>query len=176
MPSHPLYRPPGFLLFREGIDLSAQETGGCSILKDKMILAILLKKAMFTRRFVNIMTGIKDPSGKVIVFVRDKRYPIFRIGIGKLAGPSDSLSAPGIQISSSTYQPKWTYGSKAENGKKHSITVAGNDKPSVVNIELSDFEAGQRVYEIKLPDVKSKDGASLHNRTFYYTVHAIPGA
>ncbi len=95
----------------------------------------------------------------------------FRI---QFTGDATNFSAKNISVTSSTYQPKWTYGSGAENKKTHKVTEIRNSNLSLTEIVVSDFEAGQRVYEIKLPDVKSNDGTPIHNRLFYYTVHEIP--
>ena len=83
------------------------------------------------------------------------------------------ITADSIQVSSATYQSKWTYGNKAENEAKHKVTKAEKTAARTIEISLSDF-VPEKVYEIKLPDLKSSDGSKLHNRTFYYTAHRIP--
>ncbi len=95
----------------------------------------------------------------------------FRINFTKEA---PSLDASKIEVSSATYQPRWTYGSGAENQTKHKVTAIPGSNPLATEIQLSDFGT-ERVYEIKLPDLKDADGTPIHNRTFYYTVHKIPG-
>jgi len=86
----------------------------------------------------------------------------------------EGLKAEDFAISSSTYQPRWTYGSKAENTKSHKVTELKQADPQTVEISLADFEANQRLYEFKLPELKNKAGTPIHNRLYYYTVHAIP--
>lgn len=83
------------------------------------------------------------------------------------------ISSKDISITSATYQPRWTYGSKAENQLTHKIGDVRNSNAKTVEVTVSDFKT-DRVYEIKLPELKSKDGAKIHNRLFYYTVHNIP--
>lgn len=85
------------------------------------------------------------------------------------------LAADSINVYSATYQPTWVYGGKAENKAKHEITKLTRTGARTVEIALSGF-VPEKVYEIKLPELKSADGGKLHNTTFAYTVHRIPGA
>ena len=94
----------------------------------------------------------------------------FRLNFTKDA---HDLSADSIKVSSATYHSKWTYGTEAENKATHDVTAVGKADARTVEIGVSDFVPG-KVYEIKLPDIKSTDGETLHNRTFHYTVHRIP--
>jgi hypothetical protein len=84
------------------------------------------------------------------------------------------VSAGSIKISSATYQPTWVYGGKAENKANHNVTKAMKTGARTVEITVADF-VPEKVYEIKLPDLKSAEGSKLHNSTFAYTVHKIPG-
>ncbi|MFK7849747.1 MAG: hypothetical protein AB8D78_02115 [Akkermansiaceae bacterium] len=83
------------------------------------------------------------------------------------------LNPSDLKISSATYQPRWTYGSKPENKRDHKITNLKSEGERSVSFSLSEFDS-DRLYEIKLPDLKAPNGSSLHNRTFYYTVNKIP--
>lgn len=83
------------------------------------------------------------------------------------------LEAKDIQVSSATYQPRWTYGSGPENKLDHKVTMIRHSNMKSSAFTLSDFQPG-RLYEIKIPGIKDKDGNEIHNRTFYYTVHNIP--
>ncbi len=95
----------------------------------------------------------------------------FRLGFTQDA---PEISADSIKVSSAIYQSKWTYGNDAEDEKKHKVSKAEKTGDRSVEIAVGDFVPG-KVYEIKLPDLKSADGSKIHNRVFYYTVHSIPG-
>lgn len=84
------------------------------------------------------------------------------------------LTADSVKVSSATYQPTWVYGGKAENKANHEVSKLVKTGARTVEMTLSGLVPG-KVYEIKLPDLKSADGGKLHNSTFAYTVHKIPG-
>jgi hypothetical protein len=84
------------------------------------------------------------------------------------------LSADSVKITSATYQPTWVYGGKAENKASHNVTKSTKTGARTIELAVSDF-VPEKVYEIKLPDLKSADGSKIHNSTFAYTVHKIPG-
>lgn len=79
-----------------------------------------------------------------------------------------------ISVTSAVYQPRWTYGSPAEDKRTHQITIVESNGNQSVSISLSGFEPG-RLYEIKLPELKDSEETNIHNQLFYYTVHKIPG-
>ena len=85
------------------------------------------------------------------------------------------ISMDSIGVSSATYQPRWTYGSEPENKATHKVTKSELTGARTLDIALTEFVPG-KVYELKFQDLKSADGSKIHNRTFYYTVHRIPGA
>jgi hypothetical protein len=84
------------------------------------------------------------------------------------------ITADSIRISSATYQPTWAYGGKAGNKAKHEATRIVKTAARTLDITVSGL-VPDKVYDIKLSDVKSSDGSKLHNTTFAYTVHRIPG-
>lgn len=88
-------------------------------------------------------------------------------------GDVPDLSANSIQVSSATYQPTWVYGGEAQNKQQHTVNKAAKTGAHTVEISISDF-VPEKVYEIKLPDIKSTDGSMLNNKIFHYTVHKIP--
>lgn len=90
-------------------------------------------------------------------------------------GDVSDLAPDSIQVSSATYQPTWVYGGTAQNQKKHTVTGSVKTDGRTVEISVSDF-IPEKVYEIKLSDLKSADGSTLYNKTFNYTVHKIPCA
>lgn len=76
----------------------------------------------------------------------------------------------GIRVSSFTYQSRWTYGSPMENKRDHKITVGGTGP--TLDLAVEGLEAG-RVYEIRLPELASKDRGKLRHRTLYYTANRL---
>jgi len=84
------------------------------------------------------------------------------------------IKASDISVTSAVYQPRWTYGSPAEDKRTHQITIVESNGNQSVSISLSGFEPG-RLYEIKLPELKDSEETKIHNQLFYYTVHKIPG-
>ena len=90
------------------------------------------------------------------------------------APPESELAAKDIWIESATYQPKWTYGSEAENKKLHKVAKVTKTNDLTYDLALEDFQAGKN-YHIKLPKYKDAEGTTLHNQEFHYTAHRIPG-
>jgi hypothetical protein len=84
------------------------------------------------------------------------------------------IKASDISVTSAVYQPRWTYGSAAEDKRTHQITKIESNGKQSVTISLSGFEPG-RLYELKLPEVKDSEETKIHNQLFYYTAHKIPG-
>ncbi|QTN33625.1 hypothetical protein HZ994_15345 [Akkermansiaceae bacterium] len=84
------------------------------------------------------------------------------------------IAADSVKVSSAVYQSKWTYGNSAERQESHKVGKSSRSGARSIDITLSGFVAG-KVYEIKLPELVSADGSKLHNRTFHYTAHNIPG-
>jgi hypothetical protein len=86
--------------------------------------------------------------------------------------PKEAIKKDNFSFESFTYQSKWTYGSDMEDKKKHSVTSLRAVDSNSVELELDALEAG-RIYRLKLQDFDSAFGATLHNRTFYYTANHI---
>lgn len=84
-----------------------------------------------------------------------------------------SLKTDDFEITSATYQPRWTYGSKPEDQRNHPVTQIQPVGKKSVSISLADFQPG-RLYEFKPPSLKAPEGTEIHNPLFYYTVHRIP--
>jgi hypothetical protein len=85
----------------------------------------------------------------------------------------DSLKDAKIwNISSFTYQPKWTYGSPPEDKQEHQASIAASDARSVTL--KFDGLAKRRVYRIAFPKLESPDGSPLQNNLAFYTVNSIP--
>ncbi len=89
------------------------------------------------------------------------------------APPESEIAAKDIWIQSATYQPKWTYGSGAENEERHAVTEVRKVDGTTFDITLENFKAAKN-YHIKLPKYKDASGTTLHNQEFHYTVHNIP--
>lgn len=106
----------------------------------------------------------------------DKIFDVDRVSIQpdgfliSFTGEPSKLEG-GISIDSFTYQSKWTYGSPEADKKKHEVTI--NPAENSLKLIVQDFQPG-RVYQINLPDYKSKDGESLRNRLVYYTANQLP--
>ncbi len=87
--------------------------------------------------------------------------------------PPQEIKPTDITISSSTYQSRWTYGSQPENQINHTVSNLKTENPNTISISLTDFQPG-RLYEIKLPKIKTTQGTEIQNQTFYYTANKIP--
>ncbi len=90
------------------------------------------------------------------------------------AAPDSDPAAKDISVDSATYQPKWTYGSGADNEESHKVTKVTKSGDHTYDISLENFKAGKN-YRIKLPKYMDASGTILHNREFHYTAHNIPG-
>lgn len=88
-------------------------------------------------------------------------------------GEIPETQASEIRVTSAVYQPRWTYGSAAEDKRDHEVTNVRAEGPKALRLSLSGFEPG-RLYEIHLPELSDWQGSPIHNRLFYYTVHVIP--
>lgn len=88
-------------------------------------------------------------------------------------GEIPEIQASEIRVTSAVYQPRWTYGSAAEDKRDHEVTNVRAEGAKVLRLSLSGFEPG-RLYEIHLPELNDRHGSAIHNRLFYYTVHVIP--
>ncbi|MGC4016985.1 MAG: hypothetical protein QM755_21095 [Luteolibacter sp.] len=77
------------------------------------------------------------------------------------------------KFASFTYQPKWTYGSDAEDKKSHEVTSISRDGSRTIEVKLADFQPG-RVYQLDLPEAEAADHSPLQNRLFYYTANELP--
>lgn len=76
------------------------------------------------------------------------------------------------ELSSFTYQSKWTYGSDQEDKKEHKVKVAASDAKSVT-LKV-DGLAERRVFRITFPKCDSTDGSPLQNNLAFYTVNKVP--
>jgi hypothetical protein len=86
--------------------------------------------------------------------------------------PAQLKDAKVWDISSFTYQSKWTYGSDPEDKKEHQASIAASDAKSVTL--KFDGLAKHRVYRIAIPKHDSLDGSPLQNNLAFYTVNAVP--
>ena len=86
--------------------------------------------------------------------------------------PTKLKDAKEWDISSFTYQSKWTYGSDPEDKKEHKASIAASDAKSVTL--KFDGLAKHRVYRIAIPKRDSPDGSPLQNNLAFYTVNAVP--
>ncbi len=83
------------------------------------------------------------------------------------------MKADEVDVASVIYQSRWTYGSEPEDKKEHPLTELKKSGTRTIEISFPGLTPG-RMYEIKLPEIKSKDGDKIHNCRFFYTVHQIP--
>jgi hypothetical protein len=88
--------------------------------------------------------------------------------------PAKLKDAKAWNLSSSTYQPKWTYGSEPEDTKEHRVRVAASDARSITL--AVDGLAARRVFRIAFPKCDSLDGSPLQNNLAFYTVNTLPAA
>jgi hypothetical protein len=78
-----------------------------------------------------------------------------------------------LKFQSFTYQSKWTYGSPQEDRRDHEVTAVKKLNATSFEVTLADLKLG-RVYQLDLAKLKSKDGADIQNRLFYYTANQLP--
>ncbi|MFT5634272.1 MAG: hypothetical protein ACI9SQ_002002 [Rubritalea sp.] len=85
--------------------------------------------------------------------------------------PGSGASQQTVKVRSFTYESNWTYGGNKLNMRDEKITVRQPD-PSSIEINVAKLES-IRVYEITIKGMKSKDGASLRNEVYYYTLNNL---
>ena len=79
--------------------------------------------------------------------------------------------ATDVQVQSFTYQSNWNYGGPMIDKKKHTATATWSDNK--LHLKIDELQAG-RIYQINLPELKSKDNSPLRNRVVYYTANRLP--
>jgi hypothetical protein len=84
-----------------------------------------------------------------------------------------ALTEKDLKFKSFTYQSKWTYGSPQENKADNEIKSLKPLDTKTIEVTLAGFKPG-RVYQLDLGKLKSKDGAEIQNRLFYYTANQLP--
>ena len=86
--------------------------------------------------------------------------------------PVSNLKKEHLKFTSATYQPKWTYGSPAENKKNHPVTTVKKIDAHTYDITLSNLTAGT-VIRLETNNIKSESGNTPHNTNFYYTANQL---
>jgi hypothetical protein len=82
----------------------------------------------------------------------------------------------GYAVRSNTYQPRWTYGSNAENIREEPIAGVKVIDEKTVELTLTNALLARHVYRVQLAEtVQSAEAEKPAFRDFYYTANRIPG-